>query len=370
MTRLLGRTYRRAAPAVRRKRVVAPLDRRRQARLERALLPAFEPSSATHSTSCSQVGPTGAWLVCLGGLDVLVATTGVNGEPRIAPGGLRWLGDQRWSQRTRLGCPELFVERHQAGASVSQFHRSWAARRQRARRSARARPGRSRGWHGWPSRSAPDRLGSQRTPRGPQGRREDLPQDREVTGHDGHAGREALEELVGRAEGTVQPDRARRAMTSTSAPATQAGTSAGGTAAQVVDSARQVGPSEDSARGRPAGSREGPGGPASRPGWLIAAAVSSSPRPRMQRAVVQHDRGIDREAGRPSEEVLGRVRRIPARRAVVDDDDAANAKATTQVRCESVVDCDDGAGTSGHAALPVGHRPAQPRGCCSMAPTP
>ena len=81
------------------KRVVAPLVQRRQARLERALLPRLRAVVREALDTVLGGRPDHAWLVCLGGLDVLVATSLDTRRATIAPGGLRWLGDQRWSQR-------------------------------------------------------------------------------------------------------------------------------------------------------------------------------------------------------------------------------------------------------------------------------
>lgn len=81
------------------KRLVAPLVRRRQARLQRTLLPGLGAVVREALDAVLEGRPEPAWLVCLGGLDVLVATSLHEQRARIAPGGLRWLGDQRWSQR-------------------------------------------------------------------------------------------------------------------------------------------------------------------------------------------------------------------------------------------------------------------------------
>lgn len=105
MTRLLGGPIGvRHLPSAG-KRVVAPLVRFRQARLERALLPGLRAVVRDALDAVLEGRPDHAWLVCLGGLDVLVATSLREQRATIAPGGLRWLGDQRWSQRRASAAP-------------------------------------------------------------------------------------------------------------------------------------------------------------------------------------------------------------------------------------------------------------------------
>ncbi len=78
------------------RRLVGPLVRRRQARLERKVLPRLGAVVRDALTAATANGGAPAWLVCLGGLDVLVATALADQRAVIAPGGLRWLGDHRW----------------------------------------------------------------------------------------------------------------------------------------------------------------------------------------------------------------------------------------------------------------------------------
>ncbi|MGZ3641804.1 MAG: glycosyltransferase, partial [Candidatus Limnocylindrales bacterium] len=71
--------------------------RRQRARLERLVLPALEAAveAAVDEVRARSDGPV--LVVCLGGIDVLATGRAVRtGRARIAPGGLRWLGDLRW----------------------------------------------------------------------------------------------------------------------------------------------------------------------------------------------------------------------------------------------------------------------------------
>jgi glycosyltransferase involved in cell wall biosynthesis len=99
MTRLLAGPFGvRHLPAAGR-RLLDPVIRRRQDHLEQRLVPRLGAVLRGALDAAVGAAPDRAWLVCLGGLDVLVATA--LGDPRaqIAPGGLRWLGDRLWAQQ-------------------------------------------------------------------------------------------------------------------------------------------------------------------------------------------------------------------------------------------------------------------------------
>lgn len=75
----------------------ALVHKRRQAQLGAAVLPALVRAVRDAANQARGDADTVVWLVCLGGLDVLAAAGAAGERTLIAPGGLRWLGDVRWT---------------------------------------------------------------------------------------------------------------------------------------------------------------------------------------------------------------------------------------------------------------------------------
>ncbi|HXX60200.1 MAG TPA: glycosyltransferase [Candidatus Sulfotelmatobacter sp.] len=75
----------------------ALLHERRQAQLAAAVLPALTSAVRAAADQARGAGEAVVQLVCLGGLDVVAAADAADGRSVVAPGGLRWLADQRWT---------------------------------------------------------------------------------------------------------------------------------------------------------------------------------------------------------------------------------------------------------------------------------
>ncbi len=201
-------------------------------------------SIAEPATTGSRGTPELPLLICLGGIDVVAAQR--RGPGRAGTLRARWaalargrpvgrrLGrrtsglDERSPER-RSARGELRVESDRRPPSVSQFQRSWAARRQRARRSARAPAGRSRIERRAVAIAAGSE-GSQTAPSGPSGSsttiRRRSGKSLETTGTPAAMLSKSLLGVLNRLFWSA----GRIAITSTSAPATHDSTSAGSTA--------------------------------------------------------------------------------------------------------------------------------------------
>ncbi len=87
------------------RQIRALVHERRRARLEAAVLPALVRAVRDASDQARGEADTIVWLVCLGGLDVLAAAGAADDRTLIAPGGLRWLGDMRWTDARSVPVP-------------------------------------------------------------------------------------------------------------------------------------------------------------------------------------------------------------------------------------------------------------------------